>query len=167
MKRVVRNNHSCESTVAKIVIHDFICECIARSTGCSVAPTKNISMRAGWTHLAFTGSIMEYPNKRPCTIFQRDKVESVSNRTLTNPMAAAFSRKHWRQISIPYLRIIPPWLAQTRLLIQRNAIRWRLNKTWKSHYHWREPFPNFRGRENQTASCVIFKNLSEPIGPAG
>lgn len=30
-------------------------------------------------------------------------------------MSAAFSRKHWRQMSRPYLRMIPPWLPQTRL----------------------------------------------------
>jgi len=37
-------------------------------------------------------------------------------RTLTKPMAADFSRKHWRQRSRPYLRMRPAWCAQRRLV---------------------------------------------------
>ena len=35
--------------------------------------------------------------------------------TLTKPMSLAYSRKHWRQMFRPYLRIKPQWLAQMRL----------------------------------------------------
>ena len=35
--------------------------------------------------------------------------------TLMKPISAAFSRKHWRQMFRPYLRIIPWLLLQTRL----------------------------------------------------
>ena len=36
-------------------------------------------------------------------------------RTLMKPMSLARSRKHWRQIMRPYLRMMPQWLAHTRL----------------------------------------------------
>ncbi len=36
-------------------------------------------------------------------------------RTLMKPMSLARSRKHWRQMSRPYLRMRPQWLAHTRL----------------------------------------------------
>lgn len=35
--------------------------------------------------------------------------------TLTNPMSAAFSRKHWRQMLSPYFRMSPALWVQTRL----------------------------------------------------
>ena len=35
--------------------------------------------------------------------------------TLTKPMSLAYSRKHWRQMFRPYLRIKPQWFAQMRL----------------------------------------------------
>eukprot|EP00200_Dunaliella_tertiolecta_P004571 CAMPEP_0202346078 /NCGR_PEP_ID=MMETSP1126-20121109/5026_1 /ASSEMBLY_ACC=CAM_ASM_000457 /TAXON_ID=3047 /ORGANISM="Dunaliella tertiolecta, Strain CCMP1320" /LENGTH=162 /DNA_ID=CAMNT_0048937441 /DNA_START=513 /DNA_END=1001 /DNA_ORIENTATION=- len=33
---------------------------------------------------------------------------------LTKPMSLAYSRKHWRQMLMPYLRIRPWWLPHTR-----------------------------------------------------
>lgn len=33
-------------------------------------------------------------------------------------------------------------------------------------HHWREPFPNFLGRENQIASCVIFCSFWAVCSPA-
>jgi len=33
----------------------------------------------------------------------------------------------------------------------------RLSGRYQSSHHWREPFPYFRGRENQTASCVMVR----------
>ena len=72
--------------------------------------------------------------------------------TFTKPMAADFSRKHCRQRSRPYLRMRPAWCAHNRLGIVSTGMDILIITT----YHWRLPFPNFLGRENQTASCVIF-----------
>jgi len=73
-----------------------------------------------------------------CGVRQKKRVYAMRKRKcllyrfFTNPMAADFSRKHWRHKSRPYLRKRPAWCAQRR--------------------HWRDPFPYLRGRENQTAS---------------
>ena len=74
-----------------------------------------------------------------------------ATRTLTKPMALLFSRKHWRQRSRPYLRMRPAWCAQRRLGACVSDARWQHTRA----HHWREPLPYLRGRENQTASCVI------------
>jgi hypothetical protein len=76
------------------------------------------------------------------------------NQTFTKPIAADFSRKHWRQRSRPYFRMRPAWCAQRRLVPKIvKTLRFTLNGV---AHHWRLPFPYFRGRENQTASWVIF-----------
>lgn len=47
--------------------------------------------------------------------------------TLVNPMSLAYTRKHWRHMLSPYLRIKPCWLEHTR--------------------QWRPPLPYFLGWE--------------------
>ena len=46
---------------------------------------------------------------------QERNEEPRGGRTLLKPMAADFSRKHWRQRSRPYLRMRPAWWAHRRL----------------------------------------------------
>jgi hypothetical protein len=82
---------------------------------------------------------------------------SRTERTLAKPILSAFSRKHWRQRSRPYLRIRPAWCAQRRLGKYMLSIC-RPNDGVVATYHWREPLPNLRGRENQTESWVILVN---------
>lgn len=50
-----------------------------------------------------------------CDKQQLAAMQLVGVSTLTKPMSLAYSRKHWRQMFRPYLRIKPQWLAQMRL----------------------------------------------------
>ncbi len=53
-------------------------------------------------------------------------------RTLMKPMSAAFSRKHWRQMFSPYLRMIPWLLLHTRLRGDaRNMAQWVAHRRWE------------------------------------
>lgn len=92
--------------------------------------------------LAFrTQNIETWHSTTSCTTRKKNSTQAkVEMLTLVNPMSFAYTRKHWRHMLSPYLRIKPCWLEHTR--------------------QWRPPLPYFLG-------CELTKALEPMISENG